>query len=419
MRKKLSKGLWRNRDFKMLWAGETISLFGSHVTFLALPLMAVLVLDATPTQMGYLGAAHYLPFLLVTLFAGVWVDRHRRRPILIVSNLGRALLIGLIPLLAFSGKLTMGHLYVVVFLVGILTVFFDLAYNAYVPALVSRPHLIEANSKLQASESAAELGGPGLAGILVELVNAPFALLLDALSFLASAASLILIRGPEPNPVTPPRLSLIDEIKEGLRITFDNAYLRPIVAEAATFNLFWTVIETVFVIFATRELDMGPGLLGIIISAGSLGALSGALIAQPAAARWGIGPTILGAMVAACSAFLLVPITPRGLIVPALLLVYFVVGLGSAVSNIHVISLRQTLTPDHLLGRMTAGYRMVIFGAFPVGALLGGFLGEQIGTSATLTVGALGLLMSLSWVIFSPVRMLRQLPPVIQAAGTD
>jgi len=405
--------LWRHRDFLKYWAGETVSLFGTQVTALALPLTAVLILQATPAQMGILGAAQFAPFLLITLFAGVWTDRRRRRPILIGANLGRAVLVGMIPLSAFLGVLRMDHLYTVAFLVGILTVFFDVAYLSYVPTLVSREQLIEANSKLQVSASAAEISGPGVAGVLVELVTAPFALVVDALSYLASAIGLVLIRKPEPAPRRAGSgRNLWREIGEGLRVTFGNRYLRAIAAEAATYNMFNQVMLTVFVLYATRDLKLTPGILGLIFMAGSIGSLMGALWAERAARRFGIGPTIIGAMVLGCSAPLLIPLASGSAAVVILLLAlaYGLGGVGVTVSNVHVVSLRQTITPDRLLGRMTASYRLVVFGAIPVGALIGGGLGEAIGLRATLAVGAVGLLFAVLWVVFSPVSKLRELP---------
>jgi len=411
--RRLSAGLWLHRDFLKFWAGETISMFGTQVTALALPLTAVLMLQATPGQMGILGAAQFAPFLLITLLAGVWIDRRRRRPILIGASLGRAILVGLIPLFALLSVLRMEHLYGIAFLVGILTVFFDVGYLSYVPTLVSRDQLIEANSKLQVSASAAEIGGPGFAGVLVELVTAPFALVADALSYLASAIGLILIHRPEPAPppITASR-SLWREIGEGLQVTFGNKYLRPIAGEAATYNMFNQVMLTVFVLYATRDLGLTPGILGFIFTTGSIGSLIGALWAERIARRLGIGPTIIGAMVLGCSAPLLIPLASgsTAVVISLLTLAYFLGGIGVTISNVHVVSLRQTVTPDRLLGRMTASYRLVVYGAIPVGALIGGGLGEAIGLRATLAVGAIGLLFAVSWVLFSPVSKLRELP---------
>ncbi|GIV95869.1 MAG: hypothetical protein KatS3mg057_0526 [Herpetosiphonaceae bacterium] len=238
--------LSRNLDFLKLWSGQTISLFGSEISELALPLTAVLVLQATPIQMGLLGVARFVPFLLVTLLAGVWIDRRRRRPILIAADAGRGVLVALVPLLAIAGMLRIEHLYIVAFMVGVLSVFFELAYQAFLPSLVEREQVIEGNSKLQASASATAVGGPGLAGLLIEIVSAPVALLIDAFSFLISAVSLSLIRKPEPEPLARrPGESLLRQIGEGLRVVFGNPYLRAFVGEAASFNGMANVIAAV------------------------------------------------------------------------------------------------------------------------------------------------------------------------------
>ena len=290
-------GLWGHRDFRRLWAGETVSLFGSEVTELALPLVAVLVLDAEAAQMGLLAAARFAPFLLVTLPAGAWVDRRRRRPVLIGSNLGRALLVGLVPLLAGLGLLRMGHLYAVAFAVGAFTVVFDVAYQSYLPSLVEREQLVEGNSKLQASASVARVGGPGLGGLLVQLVGAPRALLLDAGSYVVSAASLLAIRNREPAPVADrdgqPRARLRQEIGEGLAVTYRNPVLRSMAGLAATYNLFSQVIEALLVLYATRELGLSAGVIGLVISAGSIGALAGAALTGRLQRRLGVGPSLI------------------------------------------------------------------------------------------------------------------------------
>jgi MFS family permease len=411
-------GLWRQPDFLKLWAGQTVSLVGSQVTILALPLTAVLLLRASPLQVGILGAAQFLPYLLLTLFAGLWVDRRRRRPVLIMADLGRAGLVGLIPLLAVLGWLRMDALYGIALLLGALTVLFDLAYQSYLPALVERAQLVEGNSKLQVSASVAEIGGPGLAGLLAQVVSAPGALLVDALSFLVSVLSLALIHQPEPAPAAPPkRQRLRRELAEGLRLTFGNRYLRALACEAATSNGFGEAIITLFVLYAVRELGIGPGRLGLILATGSVGALVGSATAEALGRRFGVGPTIVGSMLLACIPLLLVPLAGGPPLVEALLLVlaFFLSGCGLALSNVQVISLRQTITPDHLLGRVNASYRLVVTGAIPLGALFGGLLGGAIGLRLTLLVAAVGVACAPLWVIFSPVPTLRELPAA--AAG--
>lgn len=405
--------LWHHTDFLKLWTGETVSLFGSQVTTLALPLTAVIVLRATSMQVGFLYAAGFAPFLFITLFAGVWIDHHRRRPILLVTNVGRALLLSLIPLLAFVGQLHIEELYVIALLTGCFTVFFYLAFQALLPTLLQRNHLVEGNSKLSATQSMAELGGPGLAGLLVQMVTAPLAILTDALSFCIAAISLMLIRTPEPLPEASVNVrNPLREIGEGLRVTFRNRYLCAFAGEAATYNLFWQVILTVFILYAVRDLHLNAGIIGLLFAVGSAGALLGALLTGSVARRVGVGLTIIGAAALSDVPLLVLAFitqsTPHGFVI--LLVAFFLQGIGLTGCNVHVDSLRQAMIPDHLQGRANASYRLLVSGALPLGALLGGWLGERVGLQPTLIVGAVGLLSTSLWVVFSPVRRLHTLP---------
>ena len=405
----------RQPDFLKLWAGESVSLFGSQITTLALPLTAVLTLKATPLEVSLVMAARFAPFLLVTLLAGVWVERRRRRPVLIAANLGRAVLMTSIPILALTGLLRIEYLYMGAFLIGLFTVFFDLAYLSYLPALLRPTQLVAGNARLQASESAAEIGGPGLAGILVALVGAPLALLIDAFSFLVSVVSLLLIRPVEPAPVAPSEASNVwAEIREGLKLTLGNPYLRAFVGEAATYNFFDTIILTFFSVYAIRELDLGPALIGLIMAGGGAGALVGALLTGYVARRWGVGRTIIASASLSCLMPLVIPAVSgdRPVVVGLLLVSYFLTGLGVTGTNVHTISLRQTITPPHLLGRVNASYRFVASSAVVGGAIFSGVLGDWLGLRLALTVGAVGLLLPVAWLWFSPVPRLRDLNQV-------
>jgi MFS family permease len=408
-------GLLRHPDFRKLWAGETVSLFGSEVTELALPLVAVLALDAGAGQMGLLAAARFAPFLLVTLPAGVWADRQRRRPVLIGANLGRCLLVALVPLLAGLGLLRIQHLYGIAFAVGVLTVLFDVAYQSYLPSLVDRGQLVEGNSKLQASASVARVGGPGLGGLLVQLAGAPRALLLDAASFAVSAATLLAIRQPEPAPTGSagePRAGLPREIGEGLAVTYRNPVLRSMAGLAATYNLFAQVIGALLVLYATTELGMAAGLIGLVVAAGSVGALAGAALTGRLQGRLGAGPALILAVVVECASLLLVPLAggPTALAAAILGLAFVGNGFGLGLSNVLAVSLRQAVTPDRLLGRMNASYRFLTYGAVPIGALLGGALGELLGLRAAVAVGAVGSLLTVPWVLARPLPGLRRMP---------
>lgn len=406
-------GLWRHPDFLKFWAGETVSLFGTQITLLALPLTAVLLLNATPSQMGLLTAIEFVPFLFITLFAGVWTDRKRRRPVLVASNLGRGILLATVPAAALMGWLTIEYLFLVVFLFGILGVFFEVAYQSFLPSLVEREELVEGNSKLFASASAAEIGGPGLAGLLVGTITAPFALVLDAASFIVAGGSLWLIRKPEPEPMRQGgKRHVLREIKHGIQATFSDRYLRLFAGEAATYNFFNQVFVTLLVLYATRELRLGPEMLGLVFAVGSIGSLLGSVLAARTARRFGLGKTITFSAAVSCFAPLLIPLAGvlPGMSVPILMASYFATGLGVSLCNVHVFSARQALMPDQMRGRMTASYRFVTWGAIPLGALLSGLLAEALGLWPTLMLGAMGLTTPWLWFLFSPVLKLREMP---------
>ncbi|MCA2217970.1 MFS transporter [Jidongwangia harbinensis] len=408
-----ARGLLSNHDFVRVWAGETVSLFGSQITTLALPLVAIVTLQASAFQVGLLNVAHYAPFVALSLFAGVWFDRHRRRTTLIVSNLGRSLLLALIPVAAVLGVLDLGLLYTVAVLVGMLTVFFDIGVLSYVPNLVDRAHLAEANSKISASYSVAGIAGPGLAGLLIGVLSAPVVLALDALTYLFSAGALATVRRPEPEPAAPAeRTSVLASIREGLRTVAGDRVLRHLATQSATFNLFENVVVTVFLLYAVRRLGISPFWLGIVFSAGSVGALLGALVANQARLRLGLGRTLRLATLLACLSPLLF-LLPRGAGPVSLVVLAGALGVHMfhlAVFNVNALTLRQSVTPNHLLGRMNASYRLLLFGTMPLGALLGGGLAEVFGLSTALAVGVAGLATPIAWLGFSPVFRLRHIP---------
>lgn len=406
-------GLWRHPDFMRLWAGETLSLFGSQITFLALPLTAVGVLNASPIEMGILGAVEFAPFLLLSLFAGVWVDRLRRKPILIIADIGRALCLLSIPLAYVMGFLRMEYLYVVALLTGVLTVFFDVAYMAYLPSLVERDQLVEGNGKLEISRSVAQIAGPGLGGTLVQILTAPIAILADAFSFLVSAFFVGLIRRAEPiKAKTTERPNVWLEIGEGLRVVLGNPLLRSIAGCTSTSNLFSNITLAVFTIYVVRELKIEPALLGFIFAVGSIGALIGAFLAGWTARRLGVGSTIVWSAFIFGVGGLFTPLASGSLwvAVPLLIAAQFIVSIANPIYNITQVSLRQAITPHRLQGRMNASMRFLVWGTMPIGSLIGGGLGEVIGLRATLFVGAIGMFLSFLWVLFSPVRTLREHP---------
>ena len=411
-------GLLRHPDFRNLWVAQTVSVVGSQLTSVALPLTAVLTLRATPLEMGLLGAAANTPILLGGLFAGVWVDRLRRRPILIVADLGQGLLLATIPLAAFLGLLRIEMLYAIAFLVGTLKLFFDVAVTSYLPVLVRREELAEGNSKLQLSHSAADVTGPGVAGGLVQLIGAPFVLLLDALSFLVSAAFLRRIRAPEPTPLRVHRQTVWREIGDGLRLLWKEPALRAMTLATGVGSLGNSMQQTVLVLYVVRELGVTPALLGVIFAVGGAAALVGAAVASPVGRWQGPGPALIwGQLVIAGGGLLMAAAAgPLAVAVPLLLLAHVLRGSGMTLFSVNQITLRQAITPPQLLGRVNATRRVVVFGVVPVGALLGGVLGGSIGLRPTLLAAACVVLLAFALMVFSRLRTLRQLPPMASTA---
>lgn len=378
-------GLWRQPDFLKLWTGQTISELGSRITRDGLPLAAVLVLGATPAQMGLLTAIGSVAILLASLPAGVWVDRLRRRPIMIWADAGRALLLFTIPLAAFTGHLGIGLLCAVIALTGVLTVLFEAAYEAYLPSLVSRENLLEGNSKLAMSSSLAEVLGPGLAGFLIQAITAPLAILLDSLSFLASIVSLIVIRKPEPPAVAVhERQHLLREMREGLRFVWHEPRLRALALAGATRSFFGSFIGVLYGLYAIRELGLNAAALGITIAMGGLGSLIGAVFSRRVVSRLGVGRALILTLIASGGFTFFIMITQT--------------------------SLRQNLTPDRLLGRVGASIQLLVMGVAPLGALVGGGLAEVSGVRMTLLVASIGIVSAAGWVIFSPLRNLSDQP---------
>ncbi|MBN1813001.1 MAG: MFS transporter, partial [Anaerolineae bacterium] len=389
------------------------SMLGSRVTMLALPLTAVSVLGATPAQMGILEAAAALPALLLGLFAGAWADRHRRRPILIAANAGRAALLLLIPLAATAGVLHVGHLYTLAFLLSVLGLAFDVAYGPFLLTLVGRERIVEGNSKLQVGRSVAEVFGPGLAGGLVQLVTAPIAIIADVISRLISALLLWRIRAPEPTPKpAEQRENVWHEIGEGLRLVIGNPSLRAIVGCFGTISLFNSALEAIWLVYLMRGLEIKPGLLGLISACGGGGFLIGALLPDKVARRFGLGPSIIGGVLLLALSDLLTPLAGGSIVAIATTLVasQFFFGIGLTVFDVGQTSLWQAATPDPLQGRVSATMQVFAAAIVPLGGLLGGALGEVIGPRSTLIVAALGEALSVVWLLFSPVRSLRRQP---------
>ena len=402
--------LWRDPEFLKFWVGQTVSDFGDQITVLALPLTAVITLHAGPLEMGLLAAVAAAPTALFSLFAGVWVDRLPRRRILIVADLGRATLLATVPIAFVLGVLSMAQLYVVGFLVGTLSVFFLVAYQAYLPSLVGREQLVDANGKMNASRSLAELAGPGVAGVLVQLFTAPMPVVIDALSFVASVASVSLIRRTEP-VLVPRARNMRAEIGEGLKALLGHPILRPLVTGGAVLILFLSAQLAIFVLYLSRDLGLDPSVIGVIFGVGAVGALFGALLAAGIARRVGIGPSfILGALlVTAGHIARAVVIGPIEVTVAAIAGAQFVVFFGASLFNVNGPSMRQALTPGHLLGRVNASWRFLVWGAGPFGALLGGALGATLGLRTALLITGLACLAIVPILLLSPLPRIRDL----------
>lgn len=399
-------GLWRHREFMKLWIGETISLIGSQITLLAIPLTAALTLNASPREMGLLTAIEYLPFILLSLFAGVWVDRMRKQPLLVGTNIGRALILISVPILTLLNVVGIEFLYVVGFLHGVLTVFFEVAYPSYLPAVVTRNDLVEANGKLQSTFSIAHIVGPGLAGSLISLLTAPFAIVFDAASFLVSALFLGAINVHEEVVHQPHRAQNVwSEVGEGLRLIFNNVFLRSIATSTGIFNFFDSMALAAYLLYLTRELNISPTTIGFIYSIGSVGALIGSLIAPRIAKRFGMGPAIVWSIGVGSLGGILVPLAsgPWILVLAFLAIAQFIQAVGVLVYNVNQVSMRQQITPERLLGRMTASMRFIIYGVIPLGSLVGGVLGEWYGLWPILVIASLGRLIGFLPLFFSPL----------------
>ncbi len=414
MDQRRATNLWANPDFVKLWAGQTVSKFGTHITSAAMAATAVMVLQATPAQMGWLGAFAGLPVLLISLLAGVWVDRLRRKPILIAADLGRAFILLSIPIAALTGILSMSLLYVVAGLVGILTVFYNVADQSFLPSVVTRDSLMAANARIGASDSLAEIAGPSLAGTLVQWLSAPFSIFVDAGSYLFSAASLGLIRTPEPTPAARETPHVWHEMAEGLRIVARHPVLRALMGATATHRFFGSFIGTIYWLFLVRDLGLSPAIVGVSIGIGGIGAFIGTLVAGPITHRFGMGRTLIGSLVIIpmWSGLLLLPITTWqvGRLGGLIFVIQLMGDIFWSVFFINVTTLRQTLIPNHLLGRVSASLDFMGEGATPIGALVGGMVATVIGARWTWLVGAAGILMASVWLIFSPVRRLNESP---------
>jgi MFS family permease len=413
MRFFLPQGLWHHKDFLKFWTGETISAFGSQVTAFALPIVAALTLHATAIQMGVLSFFAFVPMLFLSLFAGVIVDRFPRRPVLIITSLGQMVSIGTIPFMAVLHLLHLEYLYGIALFNGCLTVFFEVAYQAYLPSLIEQEHLLEGNGKLETSHAFAQIVGPGLAGLIVQWLTAPLAMLIDACSFLIAALFLCRMRKPEQRKEhDETERTVFKEIGEGLKAVLHHRVLWSIAACNGTINLFNSALMSIAVLYVVRDLKIEPIMYGFVLSMGSMGALVGSFLAQRIADRFGIGPTIIGSTLFYGIGGLLLPFASVSttIAIPLLMLGWFMQSLTLIVFNITQVSFRQCLLPRHLQGRLNASMRFLICSALPIGSLVGGAAGERIGLLPTVLLSSIGMFFAFLWVLFSPVSSLQGQP---------
>jgi len=404
--------LLRRGPFRNFWLGQTISVFGDQVTLLAVPIVAVLVLHAEAAQMGLLTAFGLLPHLLFSLPAGVWLDQVRnRRRLMIVVDLARALTIGSIPLAFALNALSVAQLYVVTFIVGTLAVAFDISWNTIFVAVAERDEYVQANSLLNGSRSLAFVGGPSVGGVLIQLFGAAYAMLLDAVSFVASAFFLLRTRADEP-PVEPQSEGLGHQLAVGMRFIFGDRIMRPTLLSVATVNLFNFGFQALVILYVTTYLGVSPGALGLALGAGAVGGVAGALTAGRIGHRIGLGPAYMLGLLLFPAPLILVPIVvgPLPIVLAMLFTVEFLSGLGVMILDINAGASIQARTPDRIRGRAMGAFRFVNYGIRPIGALFGGFLGATIGVRETLFVVTIGALAGVLWTIRSPLPGLREMP---------
>jgi MFS family permease len=412
-----SGALWRHSDFLKLWAGQSISEFGSQVSGLAIPLLAALSLDASPLQFSLLGVLGFLPFILFALPAGVWVDRLRRRYILIFGDAARAVLLAIIPILWALGALQVWHLFVLEFVIGAFTVLFDVAYQSYLPALIDREDLIDGNSKLQVTASVAMVGGPPLAAVLMSAVGAANAILADCASFVVSALFMVSMRHRE----TPPKLEpgqkhpkMWPQVKEGLDWVVRHPWLRSIAMCTGTSNFFSTLSNAMLILYMARVLELSKLQIAFVYVASPTGSIVAGLITNRINKRLGVGRTILAVISVSSIAGLLYPIAPPSFPLPVLMLGGLLFGFGAVAYNITQVSLRQAITPERLQGRMNAAMRWIVWGTIPLGTLLGGVIATGFSLRTALWVGGIGNTLAILPIALSSVLKVREMPEPVQ-----
>lgn len=407
--------LWSHRDFKRLWFGDTVSQLGNQFTALALPIMAVLQLHASAFEMGLILALQTIPFPILGLFVGVWADRLRKRPIMIVCNLGRMATLSSIPIAYFLNALSLYQLFVVAAVSGIYTVFFEISYQSYLPVLIDRVDLVEGNAKLQTSASGAQVVGPGIAGFVYQFVGGAFTIAVDAIGYLASALALVSIRKDEQKPVVVGPLNgksgFFSEMKEGVGIVFRHSVLWRLMSCTATANFGGAIGGAVFVIFLVNMLKFSPALIGLVGTVGAVGFLLGTVLAPSITKRIGLGPAIaLSILVSAIG--MLSPLALYGAAFLVIGGIGFVTGFALPIYNINQVSFRQSIVPERLQGRMNATFRTINWGTLPAGSIIGGILGTYLGIVPTIFVGGALSGLAVLWVVVREVLGLKEIPKI-------
>jgi MFS family permease len=413
-----SGALWSHPDFIKLWTGQSISELGSQVSQLAIPWLAAVDLHASPLAFSLLGVLGFLPFILFALPAGVWVDRLRRRQILIVGDSARAVLLAMIPVLWFAGVLEIWHLLVLEFLIGIFTVFFDVAYQSYLPALIEREHLVDGNSKLQVTVGIAQVGGPSLAGVLIAAITAPYAIVVDSVSFVISSVFMIRMRHRENLPrqdADEPRPRMWPQVKEGLAWVVGQRNLRAIAGCTGTSNFCSSLMFAIVILYMARVLHLSALEAGAVFAVGSAGSIIGALFANRLGLRLGLGTAIVFTAVIFSFGGLAFPLAPKSFPLPALMAGQLLFGFSAIAYNILQVSYRQAITPERLQGRMNAAMRWIVWGTIPLGTLAGGAIAQTTSLHTALWVGALLGTPTFLWVLLSPLRSVREIPQPVDA----
>jgi len=382
------KRLERDPSFLLLWTGQTISTLGSSVSELAIPTAAIFLFHAGPLQLSILGALEVLPFVGLGLLLGPIADRVRRRPILVICDVGRFAVLGSIPIAAAAGALSLYQLYLAALLAGTLNVFFQVGYQAYLPSLVTRRHLMAANSRLYITETVAGTAGPALGGVLVQAIGAALAVAVDSISYLFSAVAILLIRLPEPKPGSGLRPSFRAELREGLRFVLGNPILRRLAAGNASFTIGWRAIEAIYLLYCYRVLKMTPAQAGLLLATTSVALVAGALLRERAARLLGFGRLLFASHVLTGLQCFLIPLAGLGLGIPAMFAAAILLGIGSGMFDVAQLTLRQLITPDRLQARMNATMRTLFWGPRPLGFLLGGVLGSWLGLVPTAAIAA-------------------------------